>query len=415
VLAVHQEGGKEGTGREEGGGGEPEATTPKCPYCGSTDIVWDHQRGYVVCAGCGTVIEDVSIDYERSASKWRFFKELERKAPSTREAIIARERGPRFRTWLREAVKRVREYEKALREARVVREREIREARKAYREILALLNKPVMLVRVKGGIIDERVREFIERSEVLRRIVGVLERDPVLGALSYRVKLGLALAIRELIKEGDVDIYSIWRATHLTTKHDMELQFRKLAERWESIEGDLEKVIRELKAGGVIDQPIDLKEIENLGREYEEFKTAVHTASKAKSLEALLGAPGIEDVMRRLGKLEAFHKALKLVEKQEPATVAVTKAYESPYMHPIVDRFLRESKTYKNYGFVVAQFVEWLMHKGIDVCNAKAEHVEEFTRELLHRDLSLETITIYRRVIKKFSTFARDECGKESK
>jgi len=206
VLAVHQEGGKEGTGREEGGGGEPEATTPKCPYCGSTDIVWDHQRGYVVCAGCGTVIEDVSIDYERSASKWRFFKELERKAPSTREAIIARERVPKFRAWLREAVKRVREYERALREARVAREREIREARRAYREILALLNKPVILMRVKGSIIDERVREFIEQNEALKRIVEVLERDPILKGLSYRVKLGLALAIRELVREGDVDI-----------------------------------------------------------------------------------------------------------------------------------------------------------------------------------------------------------------
>jgi uncharacterized Zn finger protein (UPF0148 family) len=413
VLAVHQEGGKEGTGREEGGGGEPEAPTPKCPYCGSTDIVWDHQRGYVVCAGCGTVIEDVSIDYERSASKWRFFKELERKAPSTREAIIARERGQRFRAWLREAVKRVREYEKALREARVVREREIREARKAYREVLALLNKPVMLVRVKGGIIDERVREFIERSEVLRRIVGVLERDPALGALSYRVKLGLALAIRELIKEGDVDIYSIWRAAHLTTKHDMELQFRKLAERWESIEGDLEKVIRELKAGGVIDQPIDLKEIESLGREYEEFKTAVHTASKAKSLEALLGAPGIEDVMRRLGKLEAFHKALKLVEKQEPATT-VAKACESPYMHPIVDKYLSEP-AHRKYGFVVAHFVEWLVHKGIDVCNAEAEHMVKFTGELLRNGKSINTVAVYKRIIEKFLTFARSECGKENR
>jgi uncharacterized Zn finger protein (UPF0148 family) len=415
VLTVHQEGRKEGTGYEEGGGGEPEATIPKCPYCGSTDFVWDHRRGYVVCRSCGTVIEDVSIDYEHPAPKWKFFKELERKAPSARETIIARERVPKFRAQLRESVKRVREYERALREARAARERELREARRAYREILALLNKPVILMRVKGSIINERVREFIEQNEALKRIVEVLERDPILKGLSYRVKLALALAIRELVKEGAINRYSIWRATRLTTRHNMEVQLKKLAERWENIEGDLEKVIRELKARGAIDKPIDLREIESLSREYEEFKATVRTASKAKSLEALLGAPGIEDVMRRLGKLEDFHKALKLVEKREPATVAVAKAYESPYMHPIVDRFLRESKTYKNYGFVVAQFVEWLMHKGIDVCNAKAEHVEEFTRELLHRDLSLETITIYRRVIKKFTTFARDECGKESK
>jgi transcription initiation factor TFIIIB Brf1 subunit/transcription initiation factor TFIIB len=29
----------------------------RCPYCGSTKLVWDSETGYLVCGSCGTIIE----------------------------------------------------------------------------------------------------------------------------------------------------------------------------------------------------------------------------------------------------------------------------------------------------------------------------------------------------------------------
>ncbi len=34
----------------------------KCPYCGSTKLIYDNQRGIVVCASCGSVIEEHLIE-----------------------------------------------------------------------------------------------------------------------------------------------------------------------------------------------------------------------------------------------------------------------------------------------------------------------------------------------------------------
>ncbi|MEB3816376.1 MAG: TFIIB-type zinc ribbon-containing protein [Desulfurococcales archaeon] len=34
----------------------------RCPYCGSERLVWDHDRGYIVCASCGAIIEELIED-----------------------------------------------------------------------------------------------------------------------------------------------------------------------------------------------------------------------------------------------------------------------------------------------------------------------------------------------------------------
>ncbi|MEB3760410.1 MAG: TFIIB-type zinc ribbon-containing protein [Desulfurococcales archaeon] len=34
----------------------------KCPYCGSTSLVWDSERGLVICPECGSVISENTIE-----------------------------------------------------------------------------------------------------------------------------------------------------------------------------------------------------------------------------------------------------------------------------------------------------------------------------------------------------------------
>ena len=48
----------------------------KCPECGSTNLIYDEQKGELICANCGLVIEDKMIDL---GQEWRQFEEGEKK------------------------------------------------------------------------------------------------------------------------------------------------------------------------------------------------------------------------------------------------------------------------------------------------------------------------------------------------
>jgi len=60
----------------------------KCPYCGSSEIVWDYKTGDMVCSKCASVIDKIYYDnlYETSDdvvitpkyAYYNFFKKLER-------------------------------------------------------------------------------------------------------------------------------------------------------------------------------------------------------------------------------------------------------------------------------------------------------------------------------------------------
>ncbi len=44
----------------------------KCPYCGSTDLIYDPEKGEVICMKCGAVIEENVVDLKK---EWRSFEE----------------------------------------------------------------------------------------------------------------------------------------------------------------------------------------------------------------------------------------------------------------------------------------------------------------------------------------------------
>jgi transcription initiation factor TFIIB len=50
----------------------PSSNVKKCPECGSTSLVYDEQRGEVVCNACGLVIEKEMVDL---GQEWRQFDE----------------------------------------------------------------------------------------------------------------------------------------------------------------------------------------------------------------------------------------------------------------------------------------------------------------------------------------------------
>ncbi|KXB09269.1 transcription initiation factor IIB [candidate division MSBL1 archaeon SCGC-AAA833F18] len=58
---------------------EKEEGLTKCPYCGSTAIVRDYQRGSLVCENCGRVLKDDVMD---RGPEWRAFSQEQREKRS---------------------------------------------------------------------------------------------------------------------------------------------------------------------------------------------------------------------------------------------------------------------------------------------------------------------------------------------
>lgn len=54
----------------------PTTFIKKCPECGSTELIYDEQKGEIICAKCGLVVEEKMIDL---GQEWQQFEEGEKK------------------------------------------------------------------------------------------------------------------------------------------------------------------------------------------------------------------------------------------------------------------------------------------------------------------------------------------------
>ena len=93
TFGVHQEGATSMPMAGEGGQaqqapGRPErviSAVNKCPSCGSTDLLFDNERGELVCNNCGLVIEENATD---TGPEWRAFDADQRNARARTGAPI---------------------------------------------------------------------------------------------------------------------------------------------------------------------------------------------------------------------------------------------------------------------------------------------------------------------------------------
>ncbi len=90
---MHQEGSmpsiqSSGEGQQQPSSGKPErviGAVNKCPSCGSTDLLFDNERGELVCNNCGLVIEENATD---TGPEWRAFDADQRNARARTGAPI---------------------------------------------------------------------------------------------------------------------------------------------------------------------------------------------------------------------------------------------------------------------------------------------------------------------------------------
>jgi hypothetical protein len=87
------------------------STLRRCPYCGSEKLVWDHERGYLVCMNCGAVLEplideshgkeailyvhgSVSLKMARAPAHYALTRKRMRTITPPKRVILFRERKP---------------------------------------------------------------------------------------------------------------------------------------------------------------------------------------------------------------------------------------------------------------------------------------------------------------------------------
>ena len=76
---------EEGTPRKPKLGSVNPAVIRRCPSCGSTDIIFDGERGELVCNNCGLVIEENATD---TGPEWRAFDSEQRNSRARTGAPI---------------------------------------------------------------------------------------------------------------------------------------------------------------------------------------------------------------------------------------------------------------------------------------------------------------------------------------
>lgn len=178
-----------------------------CPYCNSQDVAFDFEKGYTVCRNCGTVIESIFIEQfigVASSDEWEYSK------PTTREALNLK-RSSQYASKLRRLNKEIRLYEKYLSRAR---NNDIRVDLHALRTVLAGGK-----ARVYRHVSDQNLEKIVEGDHLLKRILEIIDEDPILSSRTFRSKVAIALILKNIILYGEADINKIAKEASISRIH----------------------------------------------------------------------------------------------------------------------------------------------------------------------------------------------------
>ncbi|ADM26885.1 Zinc finger TFIIB-type domain protein [Ignisphaera aggregans DSM 17230] len=194
-----------------------------CPYCKSQNIIHDFTHGYVVCGECGTIIDELYIEFFENTS----YEEAKPMGlPTVREGLnkkVARAMGM---------------YIAKLSHDVAVYEKYAKRARKGVRVDLEMIQRRLAgdKVRVYRHESEDKLRELIEGDAILRSIIDrIIDRDPLFSSRTLRGKIALALIIKQLITRGDIDYEEIARQAHMSKTHIkrlvklLKLRYRDIA------------------------------------------------------------------------------------------------------------------------------------------------------------------------------------------
>jgi len=182
----------------------------RCPYCNSTDLIWDYERGYLVCTSCGSVISQLFADLFMPYPQSNAYTEPQGMY-SIRESLREKDRRIYARK-LSKISKEVYLYEKYSKKARKNVEVNIRALLEGTKEKIYRHRNDSMLTRLME-----------DDSELKRIIKEIVEKDPVFSSRTYRGKVAIAMMLKYLVRGEEPNLEEIVKKTSISRTHAKRL------------------------------------------------------------------------------------------------------------------------------------------------------------------------------------------------
>lgn len=167
----------------------------RCTHCNSVNVVWDYERGYIVCGDCGTVIDVIyqsHITFNLNKQE-----EICRSSKRVNSRIFLNKH---TKTYL-ELVRKAYEYGLTV----------DNEVFKQY----SLGHSPLVKVFKKPNV--ELSRLTSDRS--MKLVLDMLMKYPRLASRTDRAKVALAKIALSTVSEGKLDIKKLSRELNLSEVH----------------------------------------------------------------------------------------------------------------------------------------------------------------------------------------------------
>lgn len=175
----------------------------KCPNCGSVDLVYDHERGEIVCIKCGTVVQERVIDYQQEWRAYSYEEYLLRErtrpisliSPNLGLGIDEIDIKQVTKPSLRSVIERIRRINETLKLSRSV-EKNVITLQEVLKPIQTKLNLPNVVIQETIMLYRQLVKMNVKFARLKELAVALLY-------LSCK-KHGIPCRLKELVKECNV-------------------------------------------------------------------------------------------------------------------------------------------------------------------------------------------------------------------
>jgi len=180
----------------------------RCPYCDSPNVVWDYEKGEIICEDCASVVEKI---YVSSIDRNYCITEIEN------EKVRIHEFMPRLSKMTREYLKILKDV--GGKDSIVIDINAFLEYQKTGRRVKVLRRRASPNV------------DLLLKDTTIRTTMSILQKYPRLSARTDRAKVAIALLALSLIKGAQDDISSLTKETGLSKVHIRRLEKLILKER----------------------------------------------------------------------------------------------------------------------------------------------------------------------------------------
>ncbi len=177
----------------------------RCPYCGSQNLVWDYQRGEVVCTCCGTVVERIYVNASIHSEHY----------------VEIQQRNSRINGLVPKLRKATKDYLRIL--------ESIRNKKDVVIDVNAFWEYQKTGRRVK--LLKKKFSTELVNDSAIRIAMDVLKKYPKLSARTDRAKIAIAVLAISLVKGTKLNTSLLTKKVGLSKVHVKRLEKLVLKEK----------------------------------------------------------------------------------------------------------------------------------------------------------------------------------------